>query len=70
MNFTDAALAASDLYTSDTPESVLKKSRVGQMMLQRKLEHEVIYAAQENITDVIPYLDNDGYLRILSNENR
>lgn len=67
ISFTDAALAASDLYSSDTPESALKKSRVGQMMLNRNLEHEVIYAAQENITNVIPYLDDFGYLRVANN---
>ena len=68
-SFTDSAFAASELYRSSSPEIMLKKSRVGQMMLDRGLENEVIYAAQENITDVIPYLDKFGYLRVVNHES-
>ena len=64
LNFSDASLAASYLYKSDSATSVLNISRVGQMMLRRNLESEVKYAAQENITDVIPILHSDGYLRV------
>lgn len=63
IELTDAAIASQYLYESQNSIDALKASRVGQMMLKRSLEHEVIFAAQENIMQVIPKLFQKNILR-------
>lgn len=63
--YSDSSIAAKHIYETGNGFELLKKSRVGQMMISRNLEHEIAYAAQENITNVIPKLSNDGLLRLV-----
>ena len=55
-DFSDAAWAARALYRSEPAESLLLRSRVGEMMRERGLTHEVKYAAQLSALDVVPKL--------------
>ena len=55
-DFSDAAIAARAVFNSEPPESALLRSRVGQMMQERGLTHEVEYAAQLSSLDVVPKL--------------
>jgi 2-phosphosulfolactate phosphatase len=64
-NFSDASWAARALYRSEDAESVLSRCRVGQMMLERNLLHEVKYASQKSVLNVVPKLV-DGRLRSIS----
>ena len=64
INLTDSALASLQVYKSDSPYKILKQSRVGQMMLKKKLDHEIKFAAQENIYTVIPKLNLFGNLKV------
>lgn len=61
--FSDASLAARALFRSEPSEPALLKSRVGRMMIDRGLEHEVRFAAQLGVLDVVPKL-NDGRLTV------
>jgi 2-phosphosulfolactate phosphatase len=61
-DFSDAAMAARALFRSESAESVLLRSRVGKMMQERGLTHEVKYAAQLSRLDVVPKLV-DGVLK-------
>ena len=54
--FSDASLAARALFRSEPSEQALLKSRVGRMMIERGLEHEVKFAAQLGVLDVVPEL--------------
>lgn len=63
--YSDSSIAAQHIYETGNGFELLKKSRVGQMMIHRNLEHEIAYAAQENITNVIPKLSKDGLLRLV-----
>jgi 2-phosphosulfolactate phosphatase len=63
-DFSDAAWAARALYLSEAAESLLTRCRVGQMMLERGLLHEVKYASQKSALDVVPKLV-DGRLRAI-----
>ena len=56
--FSDASLAARALFRSEPSEPALLKSRVGRMMIERGLEHEVRFAAQLGVLDVVPELKN------------
>jgi len=58
----DAAWAARALFRSEPAESVLMRCRVGQMMQERGLTHEVKFAAQLGTLEVVPKL-LDGRLR-------
>jgi len=58
----DAGTAALLLYRGCDARTALLGSRVGKMMRQRSLQHEVDYAAQLDILDVVPRL-RDGRLR-------
>jgi 2-phosphosulfolactate phosphatase len=60
-DFSDAAIAARAVFRSEAAESMLMRSRVGQLMQERGLTHEVRYAAQLGIVDVVPKL-YDGRL--------
>jgi 2-phosphosulfolactate phosphatase len=55
-DLSDAALAAQRLYAAGDPLEALLRSRVGQMMLERNLAHEVEYAARRSVLDVVPRL--------------
>lgn len=54
--FSDASMAARALFRSEPAEQALLKSRVGRMMIERDLEHEVKFAAQLGVLDVVPEL--------------
>ncbi|MCK9382051.1 MAG: 2-phosphosulfolactate phosphatase [Sulfuritalea sp.] len=58
----DAALAAELLHDHCDGLDALRRARVGRMMLARKLDAEVAFAAQESCYDVVPLLQ-DGALR-------
>jgi len=60
-DFSDAAIAARALFRSEASDSVLLRSRVGRMMQERGLTHEVKYAAQLSRLNVVPKLV-DGVL--------
>lgn len=61
-DFSDAALAARSLFRGEDAFDCLMRSRVGRMMVERKLEHEVHYAAELSTLTVVPELAN-GRLR-------
>lgn len=61
-DFSDSAIAARALYRSEPAESLLLRCRVGQMMQERGLTHEVKYAAQLSSLEVVPKL-LDGVLK-------
>jgi 2-phosphosulfolactate phosphatase len=61
-NFSDAALAAELLHDHCDGLDALRRARVGRMMLARRLDAEVAFAAQESCYDVVPLLQ-DGALR-------
>ena len=58
----DAALAAELLHDHCDGLDALRRARVGRMMLARRLDAEVAFAAQESCYDVVPLLQ-DGTLR-------
>jgi 2-phosphosulfolactate phosphatase len=55
-DFSDTAIAARALFRSQPAESALLRCRVGKMMQERGLTHEVKYAAQLSRLDVVPKL--------------
>lgn len=55
--FTDAALAAWLLHEKCEAGECLRRARVGRMMLERRLDSEVDFAAQKSLYDVVPKLD-------------
>lgn len=55
-DFSDAARAARALFRHADPEPSLLGSRVGRLMAERGLAHEVRYAAQLSALDVVPRL--------------
>ncbi len=61
-DYSDAALAAELLHDHCDGLDALRRARVGRMMLARKLDTEVAFAAQESCFDVVPLLQ-DGALR-------
>lgn len=54
--FSDAALAARAIFRAEQPETALLRSRVGRMMIERGLEHEVRFAAGLSRLQVVPRL--------------
>jgi 2-phosphosulfolactate phosphatase len=60
-DFSDAAIAARAVFRSAGAEETLLRSRVGKLMQERGLTHEVKYAAQLGTLDVVPKLI-DGHL--------
>lgn len=60
--FTDAAIAARLLYEQGDAMECLTQARVGRMMLARRLEEEIGFAAQQDCLDVVVKL-RDGVLR-------
>ncbi|MDP2826072.1 MAG: 2-phosphosulfolactate phosphatase [Sulfuritalea sp.] len=61
-DFSDSALAAELLHEHCDGLDALRRGRVGRMMLARRLDDEVAFAAQESCYDVVPLLQ-DGALR-------
>ncbi|MDP2821381.1 MAG: 2-phosphosulfolactate phosphatase [Sulfuritalea sp.] len=61
-DYSDAALAAELLHDHCDGLDALRRARVGRMMLARRLDAEVAFAAQESCYDVVPLLQ-DGALR-------
>lgn len=57
--FTDAALAAMLLHEKCEAGECLRRARVGRMMLERRLDREVDFAAQKNLYTVVPKLDGN-----------
>ncbi len=55
-DFSDAAWAARALFRSEPAESALMRGRVGQMMQERGLAHEVKFAARPGALHVVPKL--------------
>ena len=61
-DLSDAALAAMLLYERNDAGECLRRARVGRMMLERRLEREVNFAAQKSRYAVVPKLDGDRLL--------
>jgi 2-phosphosulfolactate phosphatase len=55
-DFSDAALAVRSLYRSEDPADCLLRARVGRMMIERNLAHEVHYAAGLSKLKAVPLL--------------
>ena len=53
----DPGLAARKLHDATDANECLRESRVGRMMLERGLEHEVAYAAAKDCLAVVPHLE-------------
>lgn len=60
--FSDAALAARAIYRAEAADTALLRSRVGRMMIERGLEHEVRFAAGLSRLPVVPRLVGDRLL--------
>jgi 2-phosphosulfolactate phosphatase len=60
----DAGTAALLLYRGCDARTALLSSRVGRMMQQRSLQHEVEYAAQLDVLSVVPRLQGDRLRRV------
>ena len=56
--FSDASLAARAVFRAEPAEQALLRSRVGRMMIERGLQHEVRFASQLGVLDVVPELRN------------
>jgi 2-phosphosulfolactate phosphatase len=56
-DFSDAARVARTLFRSGDPVPTLTNCRVGQMMTERGLAHEIAYAAQLSMLEVVPRLE-------------
>lgn len=54
--FTDAAIAAGMLYAKGDALECLRRARVGQLMLSRRLDEEIAFAARQDCVDVVPKL--------------
>jgi 2-phosphosulfolactate phosphatase len=65
-DFSDAAWAARALFRSEASESVLKRCRVGQMMRDRGLTHEVEFAARLSAMDVVAKLIDGRLAPVMS----
>jgi len=63
--FSDAALASEMLHAHTDAAECLMQARVGRMMLARKLDEEIHFAARKSVYDIVPQLANDGSLRLL-----
>lgn len=54
--FSDSSLAARAVFRAEPAEQALLRSRVGRMMIERGLQHEVRFASQLGVLDVVPEL--------------
>jgi phosphosulfolactate phosphohydrolase-like enzyme len=55
-DFSDAALAARSLFRAEDAADCLLRARVGRMMIERGLTHEVHYAAELSTLAAVPKL--------------
>lgn len=62
LDFSDAALAVRSLFRSEDPADCLLRARVGRMMVERDLTHEVHFAAALSSLQSVPRLV-DGRLK-------
>ncbi|MDQ0339947.1 2-phosphosulfolactate phosphatase [Caldalkalibacillus uzonensis] len=64
---TDAAQAACLFYESRKGQAreILKRSRVGRMLARHGFDADVCYAAQENVTSIVPCLTSQGTIRVV-----
>ncbi len=62
LDFSDAALAARSLFRNEDPADCLLRARVGRMMVERDLAHEVHFAAALSSLQSVPCLV-DGRLK-------
>jgi 2-phosphosulfolactate phosphatase len=62
---TDAARAALMLYQGTSATTALNTSRVGRMMKQANLQHEIDHAAQRDVVDVIARLEGPRLVKVL-----
>ncbi|MEO8166214.1 MAG: 2-phosphosulfolactate phosphatase [Betaproteobacteria bacterium] len=62
-DFSDAAMAARSLFRSEDAADCLLRARVGRMMIERNLAHEVHYAAGLSTLQAVPEL-RDGRLLV------
>ena len=62
LDFSDAALAVRSLFRNEDPADCLLRARVGRMMVERDLAHEVHFAAALSSLQSVPRLV-DGRLR-------
>jgi 2-phosphosulfolactate phosphatase len=62
-DFSDAALAVRSLFRNEDAADCLLRARVGRMMIERNLAHEVHYAAGLSTLQAVPLLQ-DGRLTI------
>ena len=61
-DFSDAALAARSLFRSEDAADCLLRARVGRMMIERNLTHEVHFAARLSALDAVPVLERGRLL--------
>jgi 2-phosphosulfolactate phosphatase len=54
--FSDSSLAARAVFRAEPAEQALLRSRVGRLMIERGLQHEVRFASQLGVLDVVPEL--------------
>lgn len=54
--FSDASLAAREVFRAEPAEQAMLRSRVGRLMIERGLEHEARFASQLGVMDVVPEL--------------
>ena len=64
-DFTDAAIAAELLHDHNDGLEVLRRARVGRMMLARGLDEEVAYAARESCIDLVARLEGRELLPVV-----
>ncbi len=62
IDFSDAALAARSLFRSEDAADCLMRARVGRMMAERNLAHEVHFAARLSAMDAVPVLEGGRLL--------
>jgi 2-phosphosulfolactate phosphatase len=62
-DLSDAALTARHAYLAGDPLDALLRSRVGRMMRERRLVHEVEYAARRSEIDVVPRMQGGRLVR-------
>ena len=61
-DFSDAALAVRSLYRSEDAADCLLRARVGRLMIERNLTHEVQFAARLSALDAVPVLQGGRLL--------
>lgn len=62
-DLSDAALTAQQVYLAGDPLDALMRSRVGRMMQERRLVHEVEFAARCSEIEIVPRMQNGRLTR-------